>query len=159
VLTLVGSNGLVSRIGIESVATVYIEPSHTAVVVATTPQAYTAGPVDGVFTVELTSPPSADTTVTYALTGSATSADYTASAASTVSFSVGQTAATVHITPAASVVGLPDVVLTLTSVSGVTFLVGTPSVATVHINHQASVSGPHAMARSCLCLSGALTFR
>jgi hypothetical protein len=81
-------------------------------IVATTPTASQVGPVDGVFSVSLTVAPTAATTVTYAIGGSAANGVDYSTIASTVSFSIGQTVATIPIVPGPPV-GTVTVVLTL----------------------------------------------
>jgi hypothetical protein len=104
-----------------------------------------AGPSNGVFAVSLSSAPSAATTVTFALSGTASTSDYSVSpSSSTVSFSTGQTsAATVTITPNRSggPNGTDSVVLTLMTGSlDLNTFIGAPSVATVSIADAVFVS-------------------
>ncbi len=82
-----------------SVATVLIMSNVVATVSATTPTANESWPVPGVFTVALSQPATATTTVTYALSGTAASSEYTPSSTSSVLFSIGHSTADVVISP------------------------------------------------------------
>ena len=135
-IVTIGANALVYTIGAPATATVTIasEDPPTVTVVATDAAAGEAAN-PGVFTISRTGPTTAALTVSYTVSGSATSVtDYTPALSGTVVIPIGAASAAVTITPVNDTIfeGPETVVLTVTTASP-GYLVGAPSAATVTI--------------------------
>jgi VCBS repeat-containing protein len=135
----------------EVTVTLYVAGKGPVTVQATSPNASERGPVPGRFTLTRGGDLSSSLTVSYTLGGTATNGTDYASLSGSVTFAANQNTAVVTVTPITdnSAEGTETVVLTL-SAGGSTYLVGTPSSATVSIRdnatpvaHADSYSLPH----------------
>jgi hypothetical protein len=108
-------------------------PKPSVTIAATTPTATEAGTVKGVFTVSRTGDTSAQLTVFYAVTGSATAGSDYATLTGSVTIPGGASAATIDVTPIddASVEANETVIVTLAAAAEYT--IGNPAAATVTI--------------------------
>ena len=135
IVTLVSTNTAVT-VGSPDAATVTIaDDDASGVSIAATTQANEAGPVDGLFTVTLTNPVSIPTTVTLAVTGTATEGTDYAAIGTTVLIPANSTSATIAVDVTGDNIvetGGETVIVTLLS-TNTAVTVGSPDAATVTI--------------------------
>jgi len=113
----------------------FVTPATVTTVAASTPVAYEAGQVPGVFTITRTPEAISDpVTVFYSISGTAVAGtNYVAIASGSVTIPAGQTSANVLITPIADHTPNPVLTVTMTLRGSGGYAIGFPSSATVFI--------------------------
>jgi hypothetical protein len=122
-------------VGSPNSATISILNSNpsTVAVVATVPSTFESGAPPGVFTVSRTAPTTGPLTITYAVTGTASpGVDYIAIPGS-ITIPAGATSATITVSPLADNVAEDPETVIVTLTSNGTYVIGSPSSATVTI--------------------------